>query len=258
MPQDIATGTTTSYNTRIPSASDTADIVAAFRLYHYGEPGDAEKSLVHHLSNLQSQISNFPNPVPLSLWSARGALVSSTTGATSSSDLATISLGTPGQVLTVLSGTSGTGIAWQAPEITLINSVTMTNKTLVDALVAIRPDGNVTFRGPAGNAFATVLGVGSITQNRTITLPDASTELVGTNSTQTLTNKSIDAAQLTATAQTASTARSTLQIFNAQTVADGGDNRTPYSGKIYVANPSVVGATGANIDGAAAGDLWFW
>lgn len=251
MPEDIASGLDTEYNTKIPSITDTADIQAAFRLYHYGLESDAEKSMVYHLTDLQDQIDNIPTPVPLTLWPAKGALVSSTASQT----LATIPLSTTaGQVLTV-SASAETGIAWQTPEVTLINSVTLSNKTLANSSISTS---GLNFLSPPGNTFSIVLGIATPTANRSITLPDASTELVGTNTTQTLTNKSIDAAQLTATALSSSTARSTLQIFNAQTANTGGDDRTPYSGKIYVANPSVVGATGANIDGAAAGDLWFW
>jgi hypothetical protein len=48
----------------------------------------------------------------------------------------------------------------------------------------------------SGTAIFTVAAPGTST-NRTLTLPDASTTLVGTDATQTLTNKSIDASQLT-------------------------------------------------------------
>lgn len=48
----------------------------------------------------------------------------------------------------------------------------------------------------AGTAIFTVASPATST-DRTLTLPDATTTLVGTNATQTLTNKSIDASQLT-------------------------------------------------------------
>ena len=48
----------------------------------------------------------------------------------------------------------------------------------------------------AGTATFTIAAPGTNT-NRTITLPDAATTLVGTDATQTLTNKTIDASQLT-------------------------------------------------------------
>jgi microcystin-dependent protein len=205
MPEDIASGLDTEYNTKIPSITDTADIQAAFRLYHYGLNSDAEKSMVYHLTDLQNQIDSIPTPVPLSLWPARGALVSSTAAET----LATIPLSTtPGQVLTVASGTGGTGIAWQTPEVTLINSVTVSNKTLTNNSIS---NSGISFLGPAGNAFSVVLGTTTPTANRSITLPDASTELVGTNTTQTLTNKtiSLEAANNTITGRLASTSGGT-------------------------------------------------
>jgi hypothetical protein len=251
MPEDIVSGANTLYNTKIPAITDIANIQTALRLYHYGDGIDSTKSIVNHLTNLQNQIINIPSPVPLALWAARGALVSSTAAET----LATVSLGSPGQVLTALSGGGGTGLGWQTPEVTLINSATLSNKTLTNALIA---NAGLKFAGPAGNAFTSTLTINTPTADRSITLPNANTELVGTNTTQTLTNKTIDAAQLSATTQTSSTARTTLQIFNSQTAATGGDDRTPYSGKIYVADPAIVGSAGANIDGAATGDLWFW
>lgn len=48
------------------------------------------------------------------------------------------------------------------------------------------------------------------------------------------------------------------EIFNKQTVVTSGDDRTPFAGKIFIADPAVVGSTGANIDGASAGDIWLW
>jgi len=58
--------------------------------------------------------------------------------------------------------------------------------------------------------------------------------------------------------QTAEEERQFLEIFNKQIANTGSNDRVPFAGKIYIADPTIVGATGANIDGAAAGDLWFW
>jgi hypothetical protein len=52
--------------------------------------------------------------------------------------------------------------------------------------------------------------------------------------------------------------RASLEIFNSQTSDTSENDRTPFGGKIYIADPAVVGATGNKIDGASAGDLWFW
>jgi microcystin-dependent protein len=200
MADDITSGSNTEYNTKIPSITDTADIQAAFRLYHYGIEADAESSMVYHLRSIQDQIDAIETPTPLNLWPAKGALVSSTASQT----LATISLSTTaGQVLTVNSS-APTGIAWQTPEVTLINSVTLSNKTLTNNSIS---NSGISFLAPAGNTFSTVLGITTPTANRSITLPDASTELVGTDTTQTLTNKtiSLEAASNTITGKLAST-----------------------------------------------------
>lgn len=52
--------------------------------------------------------------------------------------------------------------------------------------------------------------------------------------------------------------RTAIEIFNNQTSATAGNDRVPFAGKIYIADPTIVGANGNNIDGAAAGDIWFW
>jgi hypothetical protein len=96
-------------------------------------------------------------------------------------------------------------------------------------------------------------------------MPNATTTLVGTDTTQTLTNKTIGVGQLNGQvavvnggtgAQTVDSARSNLEIFNTQSATAG--PRIKYSGKIYVVPPSIAGTTGTNLVGATTNDLWFW
>jgi len=259
------------YPTAIPALADTADIQEALRIYHYGgtalefsptEPDPTnliEDSIAYHLYNLQNQINDFDAGVSLSAWSSKGVLISATEPSTPRA----LDLGSNGQVLTVNTATA-TGLEWRVPEVTLINTVTLTNKTLTAPKIS---DGGVRFLAASPNAFITNLIIAAPTANRTITLPDADTTLVGVDTEQELTNKTIGVSQLDGVlpianggtnAANVATARSNLEIFNAQTTATGDNNRTSYSGKIYVVDPVVVGSNGASIDGAAAGDLWFW
>jgi hypothetical protein len=96
-------------------------------------------------------------------------------------------------------------------------------------------------------------------------MPSPNTILVGRDTFDTLTNKSMSVGQLTGTltiesggtgATTAANARSELEIFNSQSSTSG--PRTKFSGKIYVVNPTIAGTNGQNLVGAANGDLWFW
>jgi len=262
------------YSTAIPSLSDTADIQEALRVYHYGAASGSGvgeypitntdptnlviPSVAYHLFNLQDQINNFQAGILPSSWVAKGALISASNPG---SPLAILP-GPNGQVLTTNSATA-TGLEWRVPDVTLTNTVTVSNKTFVNATI---PDSGIKFSS-SGTAFTTTLSTLSLTANRIINLPNASTTLVGTDTVQTLTNKIINAVQITGTlatanggtgASTVSNARANLEIFNSQTAVTAGNDRAPYSGKIYVADPAVVGASGANLDGAVAGDLWFW
>jgi hypothetical protein len=269
------------YQTAVPSLSDTADIQEALRLYHYGAnsgSGDGQypitntdptnlviPSVAYHLYDLQRQITAFEAGVLPSAYVQKGTIIS----ATSPENPAPITPTQNGQVLTSNSA-QATGLEWKFPEITLTNTITLSNKTLLNASIGIL---GLKFNGPTGNAFITTLVTPEPTANKTVSLPGssiipgASTVLVGADTVQTLTNKSIAVGQLTGTlpiasggtgAITAANARNNIEIFNTQTAVTAGNDRTTYSGKIYVADPGIVGATGANLDGAAQGDLWFW
>lgn len=267
------------YGTKVPSLSDTADIQEALRVYHYGASsgsGSGEypitntdptnlviPSMAYHLYDLQSQIDNFDAGLSLSAWTEKGILIS----AESAGVPISLSPGVNGQVLTVNSATTS-GLEWQVPQVTLLNTVDVSNKTFVNSFIA---DGGIKLKAPTGNIFTTTLATTLPTENKIVYLPvdmpNSSTTLVGIDTPQTLINKTIGVAQLTGTvaianggtnASTAANARSNLEIFNSQAAVTAGNDRTPYSGKIYVADPAIVGSTGANLDGAATGDLWFW
>jgi hypothetical protein len=84
---------------------------------------------------------------------------------------------------------------------------TLTNKTLTSPVVTSLTlnDGSIVFEGATANAFETTLTVVDPTADRTVTIPDATTTLVGTDTTQTLTNKSLTSPTITGTGAIAGT-----------------------------------------------------
>jgi hypothetical protein len=84
---------------------------------------------------------------------------------------------------------------------------TLTNKTLTSPVITSLTlgDGNIVFEGATANAFETTLTVVDPTADRTVTIPDATTTLVGTDTTQTLTNKSLTSPTITGTGAIAGT-----------------------------------------------------
>jgi hypothetical protein len=195
------------YDTSIPSLSDTADIQEALRIYHYGLPSgtgsgqypitnsDPENlpnpSLARHLKELQDQIDDFQAGILPSAYTEKGVLISASQPETPRP----ISPGPNGQVLTTNSATT-TGLEWRVPEVTLTNIATLSNKTLSSSNISI---GGLRFLGPIGNSFGTTLAINTPDANKTVFLPDTanipnvSTVLVGTDTVQTLINKTIQA-----------------------------------------------------------------
>ena len=77
--------------------------------------------------------------------------------------------------------------------VTLDGEETVTNKTLTNPLVSGLSllDGNIIFEGDTNNSYQTILTVVDPTYNNTVTIPDATTTLVGTDVEQTLTDKTL-------------------------------------------------------------------
>ncbi len=90
-------------------------------------------------------------------------------------------------------------------------------------------NGNIVFEGATANEFETTLAVTDPTADRTITLPDASTTLVGTDTTQTLSNKTL----------------TTPTINGPEITATGG---TPRIHGIYLPEPHFITFEGSTTD----------
>ena len=126
--------------TKIPGYSDAADIQAALRLYHYGsysyDPNETNTSnlispsIAYTINDLQSQIDSLDLGISANLFNAKGDILTATADNTPS----ILSAVSNGQVLTLDSST-GTGLKWSTPEVTLSNSATLTNKTLTAPVI---------------------------------------------------------------------------------------------------------------------------
>jgi hypothetical protein len=198
--------------TKIPGYSDAADIQAALRVYHYGsytyDPNETNASnlvnpsIAYTINNLQGQI-NAISAISPNVFNAKGDILS----ASADNTPAILSAGSNGQVLTLNSSTA-TGLQWSTPEVTLSNSATLTNKTLTSPIITglTINDSSIVFEGSSADDFETTLTVANPTTDRTITLPNATTTLVGTDTSDTLTNKTITSSTITPIAGTTSTA----------------------------------------------------
>jgi hypothetical protein len=130
--------------TKIPGLSNAADIQAALRLYHYGDenynPANASEgslvnpSIAYTINNLQSQITaiDIGSTLKATDFAAKGDLLS----ASANDTLSILSVGSNGTVLTANSATAS-GLAWTAPDVTLTNTATLTNKTLTAPVINI-------------------------------------------------------------------------------------------------------------------------
>ncbi len=121
-------------STKIPGYADAADIQAALRVYHYGsydfdinetDTGNlVSPSMAYTINDLQEQINNI-DTIGTAVLTSKGALISASSAGTPS----ILPVGSNGQVLTANSGTAS-GLSWAAPEVTLSNSITFSNKTI--------------------------------------------------------------------------------------------------------------------------------
>lgn len=166
--------------TKIPGLPDDADIQAALRLYHYGDynynsanssPGSlVNPSIAYTINDLQNQVDaiDLSTAILKTDFAAKGDILS----ASANDTLSILSVGTNGAVLTANSATA-TGLSWVTPDVTLINAVTLTNKTLTSPIIS------------------------TISNTGTITLPTSTDTLVGRATTDTLTNKTLTSPVLT-------------------------------------------------------------
>jgi len=101
---------------------------------------------------------------------------------------------------------------------TLAGTETLTNKTLTSPVI----DGNgIVFEGATADSFETTLQVVDPTADITITLPNATTTLVGTDTTQTLSNKTLSSPTITAGSITVLATVSGLDSDFSSTFAQG-------------------------------------
>jgi len=120
--------------TKIPGYADAADIQAALRVYHYGTydfdinetntTNLVSPSMAYTINDIQNQINNI-DTIGTAVLTSKGALISASSASTPS----VLAVGSNGKVLTANSGTT-TGLEWAAPEVTLSNSITFSNKTI--------------------------------------------------------------------------------------------------------------------------------
>ena len=169
--------------TQLPSLSDAADILEAFRLYHYGAPSGTNigeydptnantsnlvpNSIAAYINTLNTKVAALeatPGIQPNQL-TGKGALITATANAT----VATLPVGSDGTILVANSAVAN-GLQWQAPGVTADNSLVFTNKSI--SLLTNTITGTVAQFNTAltDGDFATLAGTETLT-NKTLTSP---------------------------------------------------------------------------------------
>jgi microcystin-dependent protein len=201
--------------TAIPSLSDSANIQEALRIYHYGksteeydvqneEPSNLEeRSIAFYLTDLQDQIDDVSQASNPASYEKKGNIVSSNGFGPIVLELNPnfpLTFAQNGLLLTS-DDEAETGIRWKAPDITLTNIQSISNKTFLNS--SISPDGLKFIESGTTNTFSTTLRSPDLDSNKTVFFPTTTAELsgsittlVGTNTVQTLTNKTISGATI--------------------------------------------------------------
>jgi hypothetical protein len=184
------------YSTAIPGYADSADIQAALRAYHYGsyayDPANTSTaslvnpSMAYTLNDLQDQIDNIDlaGAIEETIFTAKGQIISASATSTPS----VLSIGSNNQFLIANSATA-TGLQWT----NTLSSPTISSPTITNPIVTglFLNDSSIVFEGSSADANETTLSVTNPTADRTVTIPDASGNVVLDTAVQTLTNKTL-------------------------------------------------------------------
>ena len=104
--------------------------------------------------------------------------------------------------------------------ITIPGSLTVTGTTTTNNVETVSTSNGVIFEGNAADANEVTLLAGSVTADRTITLPDATGTVVLADATQTLTNKTIAASQVTEISNLSAAEGAQLENINSVTISN--------------------------------------
>ena len=136
-------------------------------------------------------------------------------------------------------------------EAPVINNATFTGQ---QAGLQIAFNDSIVFEGTTADAFETTLSAGDPTADRTVTLPNATTTLVGTDVSQTLTNKTING-----TNNTITNVSLTTGVTGTLPVANGGTGITSLGTGVatFLGTPTAANLASAVTDETGSGALVF-
>ena len=253
MPQNVGSAaiTGTTFNTLIPILSETADIAEALRLYHFGASTTdyniantnpvnlPNPGIAYTLYDLQDQITTLSGNVGIaySEYAAKGDILTAT-GPGNVSTVQPLALGSQGQTLTVNTATA-TGLEWQTPysaptigstaipgatTVTTIAGLTLTNPTVnAGSGVVVLPGSNTPAQTADGSIVwdldSDLLTVGTGSGRKI---------MVDTDSTQTLTNKTLSNPTIT----------NNLYLFDSNSIVFEGSSADDFETTLTVTNPT--------------------
>ena len=156
-----------------------------------------------------------------------------------------------GGELRIQSGSSPTtSITMSGANVTIAGNLTVSGSTTTIDSSTVSVTNSFTFEGATADSFETTLAVEDPTADRTVTIPNATTQLVGRDTTDTLTNKTLTTPVI---AEIDSGAAITLDATTDIILDADGDNITMKAAGTTVLDFVLNGATDVTLD--APGDI---